>query len=389
MILLKSHLEVRDIDTDGVKAALKAQRIELPSWGFGDSGTRFAVFPWRGAARDVREKLADAAMVHRLTGVCPSVALHVPWDRQDDWLALRAHAESLRMSIGAINPNLFQEEPYKLGSLCHPNASTRRQAVAHVLECIDIAKVTGSKLISLWLADGTNYAGQDSLAGRKHRLTESLREVCAALSNDMRLLIEYKLFEPAFYSTDLPDWGTSYALSLKLGPQAQVLVDTGHHAQGTNVEQIVAFLLDEGKLGGFHFNDCSYADDDLIAGSVNPFQLFLIFHELVENSEAARDIAYMVDQSHYIESKMEAMVVSVLNLQSAYAKALIVDRRALAERQATGDVLGAHRVLVDGFETDVRPLLAEVREEMGLHPDPIIALKKSGYEERIARERST
>jgi L-rhamnose isomerase/sugar isomerase len=387
--LLKSQLEARHTDIEGVKAALKAQRIELPSWGFSDSGTRFAVFPWPGAARDVRERIADAAAVHRLTGVCPSVALHIPWDRVDDWPALKSHAESLGLSIGAINPNLFQDEAYKLGSLCHPDESVRRRALAHVLECVDVAKATGSRLVSLWLADGTNYAGQNSLAERKRRLEESLRIVSAALPDDMRLLIEYKSFEPAFYSTDLPDWGTAYALSLKLGPQAQVLVDTGHHAQGTNIEQIVAFLLDEGKLGGFHFNDRKYADDDLIAGSVNPLQLFLIFNELIQNAAAARDVACMVDQSHNIESKMQAMVVSVMNLQSAYAKALIIDRRALAERQDAGDVLGAHRVLVDAFETDVRPLLAQVRVEMGLQPAPLVALRESGYEERIARERGS
>ncbi len=387
--LLKSQLEARGVDLEKVKAALKNQSIELPSWAFGDSGTRFAVFPWPGAARDVREKLSDATFVNRLTGVCPSVALHIPWDLVDDWPALKAYAESSGLRIGAINPNLFQDEAYKLGSLCHPDASIRRQALAHVLECVNIAKKTGSRLISLWLADGTNYAGQDSLTARKRRLEESLREVYAALFDGMRLLIEYKSFEPAFYSTDLPDWGTAYALSLKLGPQAQVLVDTGHHAQGTNVERIIAFLLDEGRLGGFHFNDRKYADDDLIAGSVNPFQLFLIFNELVQSAEAARDVAYMVDQSHNIESKMQAMVVSVMNLQSAYAKALIVDRRTLAERQAAGDVLGAHRLLIDAFETDVHPLLAQVRIEMGLQPDPLLALHESGYEEKIARERGS
>ncbi len=228
----------------------------------------------------MREKLADAAMVHRLTGVCPSVALHIPWDKVDDWAELKGYAESLGMRIGAINPNLFQDEAYKLGSACHPDAAVRRQAVEHMLECVEIAKATGSTLLSLWFADGTNYAGQDSLRERKHRLLESLRQVYAAMPPEMRMLIEYKFFEPAFYHTDLPDWGTAYAMALKLGPQAQVLVDTGHHPQGTNVEQIVAFLLDEGKLGGFHFNARKYADDDLIVGSVNPFELFLIYNEL-------------------------------------------------------------------------------------------------------------
>jgi L-rhamnose isomerase / sugar isomerase len=385
--LLMANLADKGLNVEVIKQTLKSQHVETPSWGYGDSGTRFAVFPWPGAARDVREKLTDAAIVHRLTGVCPSVALHIPWDKVDDWAELKSYAESLGIRIGAINPNLFQDNAYKLGSTCHPEAATRQRAVEHMLECVEIAKATGSTLLSLWFADGTNYAGQDSLRERKHRLLESLRKVYSAMSPQIRMLIEYKFFEPAFYSTDLPDWGTAYAMALKLGPQAQVLVDTGHHPQGTNVEQIVAFLLDEGKLGGFHFNARKYADDDLIVGSVNPFELFLIYNEMTADPEVARDVAYMIDQSHNIEAKIEAMVLSVLNVQMAYARALIVDRRALVERQAAGDVLGAHRVLTDAFETDVRPLLAQVRIEMGLHPDPIAALKESGYEERTAKER--
>jgi L-rhamnose isomerase/sugar isomerase len=254
-----------------------------------------------------------------------------------------------------------------------------------VLQCIEIARATGSTVISLWLADGTNYAGQDSFAERHARLVDSLREVYAALPTGMRLLIEYKFFEPAFYHTDVPDWGTSYALAVKLGPQAQVLVDTGHHARGTNVEQIVSFLLGEGKLGGFHFNDRRYADDDLIAGSMNPFELFLIFHEL--HTGNGTNVSIMIDQSYNIEPKIEAMVQSVVNIQAACARALIVDRKTLSERQAAGDVLGAHRALVDVFETDVRPLLTQTRIEAGLPPDPIVALKESGYQERVARER--
>jgi L-rhamnose isomerase / sugar isomerase len=387
--LLATRLADGGLNVEGVKQALKAQRIETPSWGYGDSGTRFKTFPWPGAARDVRERLADAAMVHKLTGICPSVALHIPWDMVADWAELKAYGKSLGVSIGAINPNLFQDEAYMLGSVCHPGPAVRRQAVEHMLECVEIAEATESTLLSLWFADGTNYAGQDSLVERKHRLLESLRQVYAAMPADMRMLIEYKFFEPAFYHTDLADWGTAYAVALKLGPQAQVLVDTGHHAQGTNIEHIVALLLDEGKLGGFHFNARKYADDDLIVGTVNPFELFLIYNELVAAREAARDVAYMIDQSHNIEPKVEAMVLSVLNVQTAYARALIVDRATLAERQAAGDVLGAHRVLTDAFETDVRPLLAQVRVEMGLHPDPIAALKESGYEQKIAAERGT
>jgi len=388
-------LAARGVDVAAVKAALKAQRIETPSWGYGNSGTRFKVFPWPGAARTIQEKLQDAAQVHRLTGIAPSVALHIPWDQVDDWRALREYAASLGLTIGAINPNLFQDDAYQLGSLCHPDAQVRRRAVAHILECCQICQETGSTLLSLWLADGTNYAGQDDLRARKHRLQEALAEVYAALPTGVRLLVEYKFFEPAFYHTDLPDWGLAYATCLKLGPQAQVLVDTGHHAQGTNIEHIVAILLDEGRLGGFHFNARKYADDDLIVGSVNPFELFLIFNELVAAEHSgdptaaacARNVAYMIDQSHNIEPKVEAMIQSVVNCQVAYAKALLVDRKALAERQANGDVLGAHRVLLEAYETDVRPLLAEVREEMGLAPDPIAAYRASGYQEKIAAER--
>jgi L-rhamnose isomerase/sugar isomerase len=385
--VLAARLAERGLDIEGVKSALKAQRIETPSWGYGDSGTRFKTFPWPGAARNVRERLADAAIVHRLTGICPSLALHIPWDQVDDWAELRGHAESLGLCIGAINPNLFQEDAYRLGSVCHPDASVRRQAVEHILECVEIARATGSTLLSLWFADGTNYAGQDSFRQRKHRLLDSLRQVYAAMPAGMRMLIEYKFFEPAFYHTDVADWGIAYALATKLGPQAQVLVDTGHHPQGTNIEQIVAFLLDEGRLGGFHFNARKYADDDLIVGTVNPFELFLIYNELVAAGEAARDVAYMIDQSHNIEPKIEAMVQSVLNVQAAYARALLVDRKDLAQRQAAGDVLGAHRVLTDAFETDVRPLLAQVRVEMGLDPDPLAALRASGYEQKVAAER--
>ncbi len=393
--LLAGQLTDRGIEVEPVKVRLKQQHIETPSWGYGNSGTRFRVFPWPGAARTTKEKLADAAMVHNLSGVAPSVALHIPWDKVADWDDLKNHAETLGIKIGAINPNVFQEEIYKFGSICHADPSVRRRAIAHLRECIDIMKITGSRDLSLWFADGTNYAGQDNLRGRKQRMQEALAEVYAALPPNTRMLIEYKFFEPAFYHTDLADWGIAYATALKLGPQAQVLVDTGHHAPGTNIEHIVAFLLDEGRLGGFHFNNRKYADDDLIVGSVNPFELFLIFNELVaaetsnENVPAAcaKNVAYMIDQSHNIEPKIEAMVQSVINCQVALAKALLVNRQKLAERQAAGDVLGAHRELTLAYETDVRPLLAQVREEMGLHPDPIAALKASRYEEKIAAER--
>ncbi|GIV80872.1 MAG: hypothetical protein KatS3mg051_0226 [Anaerolineae bacterium] len=282
--------------------------------------------------------------MHRLTGVAPSVAIHIPWDKTDDWVALRQYAADLGLRIGAVNPNLFQEEQYKLGSLCSPDPKARESALAHMAECCQIMQQVGSDILSVWLADGTNYAGQDSLRERKHRLEEGLAATYKLLPPGSRMLVEYKFFEPAFYSTDLPDWGTSYAMCLKLGPQAEVLVDTGHHAHGTNIAQIVAFLLDEGRLGGFHFNARKYADDDLIVGSQDPFELFTIFVELVGAGERASRVAYMIDQSHNIEPKIEAMIQSVVNCQVAYAKALLVDFKRLAEAQLAGDVLGAHRV---------------------------------------------
>jgi L-rhamnose isomerase/sugar isomerase len=370
-------------------------RIETPSWGYGDSGTRFKVFAQAGAARTIQEKLADAAMVQRLTGVCPTVAVHIPWDHVDDWRALARDAAEQGVAIGAINPNLFQDDDYRLGSLAHPSAAVRRRAVEHVLECVRIAGAAGSKFVSLWLADGTNYPGQDDLRGRRRRLLDALREIHAALAADMRLLVEYKFFEPGFYHTDLADWGSAYSLCLEVGPQAQVLVDTGHHAQGVNIEHIVAQLLDCDRLGGFHFNARKYADDDLIVGSVNPYELFLIFCELVAAEDdpdpavaaCARQVGYMIDQSHNVEPKLEAMVQSVVNVQVAHAKALLVDRPRLREAQAAGDVLEANRALVAAYETDVRPLLADWRTRHGLGPDPIAALRASGYVERAARDR--
>src|SRR5258706_1050519 len=366
--------------------------LETPSWGYGDSGTRFKVFHWPGAARTLREKLADAAQVQRVTGICPSVAIHIPWDKEDDWQAVKEYAGSLGLRLGAVNPNLFQEDVYRFGSLCHFDKVVRQQAIEHVIECIHIAKVVGSDVISLWLADGTNYPGQDDLRRRRHRLLDSLQVIYAALPGGMRLLIEYKFFEPAFYSTDLPDWGTSLLMATKLGPKAGVLVDTGHHPHGTNIAQIVAQLLDEGRLGGFHFNDRKYADDDLIVGSVNPFELFCIFNEIAGaaaegNSNAGR-IAYMIDQSHNIEPKIEAMIQSVMNIQIAYAKSLLVDRAALRHVQKAGDVLAGYRELQAAYETDVRPLLAEVRRRQGLDVDPILALRSSGYVAQVARERA-
>lgn len=400
---LAESLTAQGVDLDSVKAALMTQHIETPSWGYGNCGTRFRVFPWPGAARDVYEKLADAALVHKLTGIASSVALHIPWDKParggiggvNEWIELKQYAQDLGIRIGAINPNVFQDEHYRLGSFCNPDAAIRRQAIDHMLECIEVMEIMGSDVLSLWFADGTNYAGQDSFRARKHRMEESLAEVYAALPQGCRMLIEYKFFEPAFYHTDIPDWGVAVTMAHRLGPQAQVLVDIGHHAPGTNIEYIVAFLLDEEMLGGFHLNSRKYADDDLIVGTVNPFELFCIFNELVAGEQAddpgvaerTRNVAFMIDQSHNVEGKIAPMIVSVLNCQVAYAKALLVDQVALAERQAAGDVLGAHRVLVEAYETDVRPLLAQVRVEMGLDPDPLAAFEAGGYADKLARER--
>ncbi len=330
---MKDSLGKQNIDIEAVLEHMQRFTVETPSWGYGDSGTRFKVFHWPGAASTLREKLDDAAQVQRVTGICPSVAIHIPWDREDDWQAVKEYASALGLRIGAVNPNLFQDDVYRFGSLCHFDQQVRQRAIEHVIECIQIAQEVGSDIISLWLADGTNYPGQDDLRRRRHRLLDSLQAIYAALPAGMRLLIEYKFFEPAFYSTDLPDWGTSLLMAQKLGSQAEVLVDTGHHPQGTNIAQIVAQLLDEGRLGGFHFNDRRYADDDLIVGSNNPFELFCIFNEIVgagsEGNANAGRIAYMIDQSHNIEPKIEAMIQSVVNIQTAYAKALLVDRAAL------------------------------------------------------------
>ncbi len=376
-------------DLATVRAALRAQHIETPSWAYGNSGTRFKVFAQEGVPRNAYEKIDDAAQVHRFTGVAPTVALHIPWDAVADYGDLARHAGEQGVGIGAINPNVFQEDDYRLGSVCHPDAAVRRKALDHLLECVDIMDVTGSADLSLWFADGTNYPGQDSIAARQERLSTALRAVYDRLGGEQRMLLEYKLFEPAFYTMDVPDWGTSYAHCLDLGPAAKVLVDTGHHAPGTNIEFIVAFLLGRARLGGFHFNSRFYADDDLMVGAADPYQLFRIMVEIVLGGglDKAAGIAFMLDQCHNIEPKIPALIRSVLNVQEATAKALLVDAEALRGFQAEGDVLAANAVLTDAFATDVRPLLASVREDMGVDPDPIAAYKRSGYFEKIRDER--
>ncbi|MFJ6730208.1 L-rhamnose isomerase [Streptomyces sp. NPDC091281] len=374
-------------DLAAVKAALKTQAVETPSWAYGNSGTRFKVFARPGVPRTAYEKVDDAARVHAFTGAAPSVALHIPWDRVDDWGALAKHADERGVRLGTVNSNTFQDDDYRLGSVCHPDAAVRRKAVRHLLECVDIMDATGSRDLKLWFADGTNYPGQDDIRARQDRLAEALTEVYARLGDGQRLLLEYKLFEPAFYTTDVPDWGTAYAHCLRLGPKARVVVDTGHHAPGTNIEFIVATLLREDRLGGFDFNSRFYADDDLMAGAADPFQLFRIMYEVVRGGGLCADVAFMLDQCHNIEGKIPAVIRSVMNVQEATAKALLVDRAALSAAQTAGEVLDANAVLMDAYDTDVRPLLREVREERGLDPDPLGAYRRSGWQQRIEAER--
>ena len=377
------------MDREGVKGVLREQKIELPSWAFGNSGTRFKVFAQPGVPRDPYEKIADAAQVHACTGVAPSVALHIPWDRVDDYAKLAAHAADLGVRIGTINSNLFQDDDYRLGSLTHPDRAVRHKAIAHHAECVEVMRQTGSADLKVWLPDGTNYPGQDDLRARQDRLAESLAEIYALLGPEHRLLIEYKFFEPYFYAMDIPDWGTSLLHCLALGERAKVVLDTGHHAPGTNIEFIVMQLLRAARLGAFDFNSRNYADDDLIVGSADPFQLFRIMNEIVA-ADALRPetrVTFMLDQCHNIEPKIPGQIRSVMNVQEATAKAVLVDGSALQEAQRAGDVLGAHGVLMEAYNTDVRPLLAEMRAEQGLGPDPMAAYAASGYTEKIAAER--
>jgi L-rhamnose isomerase/sugar isomerase len=377
------------IDPARVKEALRQQRIELPSWAFGNSGTRFKVFAQPGVPRTPYEKVEDASQVHAHTGVAPTVALHIPWDAVDDYADLGKHAADHGVQIGTINANVFQDDDYKLGSICNPDARIRAKALEHLLACVDVMDATGSRDLKLWFADGTNYPGQDSIAARQERLAEALAAVYRRLGPAQRLLLEYKLFEPAFYATDVPDWGTALVHCQALGERALVVVDTGHHAPGTNIEMIVALLLRARKLGGFDFNSRFYADDDLMVGAADPFQLFRIMHEVVRGGGYAPEagIAFMLDQCHNIEPKIPGQIRSVMNVQEATAKALLVDDEALEAAQLAGDVLGANAVLMDAYSTDARPLLAELREQSGLDPDPVAAYARSGYGERIVAAR--
>lgn len=368
---------------------LSEQTIELPSWAFGNAGTRFKVFTTEGVPRDPFEKVADAAQVHRYTGITPRVSLHIPWDETPDFGALREYAKEQGVALGTINSNVFQDDDYKFGSLTNSDPKVRQKAIDAHLHCIDVMNQTGSETLKIWLGDGTNYPGQDSINARQDRLADALQTIYKALSDEQRLLLEYKFFEPAFYSTDVPDWGTSLLHVLALGERAVVCLDTGHHAPGTNIEFIVNQLLRAGRLGAFDFNSRFYADDDLMVGAADPFQLFRIMNEIIQYGALDKDsgVNFMLDQCHQLEEKVPAEIRSALNVQEATAKALIIDTEALAAAQESHDVLAANGVLMDAFYTDVRPLLAELREEQGLDPNPVEAFMRSGYLEKIREER--
>jgi L-rhamnose isomerase/sugar isomerase len=374
---------------ESAKAVLRRLMIETPSWAYGNSGTRFKVFGQPGVPRDPFEKVADAAQVHRFTGSAPTVALHIPWDKVDNYEKLAKHAQDSGVQLGTINANVFQDDDYKLGSICNPDPKVREKAIDHLLDCVDIMDATGVQDLKLWFADGTNYPGQDNLRARQDRLSEALNVVYDRIGDRQRLVLEYKFFEPAFYSTDVPDWGTSYAHCLDLGSKAVVCVDTGHHAPGTNIEFIVAFLLRAGKLGAFDFNSRFYADDDLMVGAADPFQLFRILHEvnLGGGFDIGSPVSFVLDQCHNIEPKIPGQIRSIMNVQEAAAKALIVDQEALTIAQSSGDVLGSNAVLMDAYNTDVRPLLVELRNELNMDGNPMIAYAKSGYAEKIVADR--
>ena len=390
------------VKPEELREELAAFEIETPSWGYANTGTRFGKFLQASAALTFEHKLQDAAEVHRLTGITPRMAVHVLWDFPDGFdpdVVKLVQEHGLR--IGAINPNVFQDQCYRLGSFCNPDPAVRRRALQHCLDSVEIGRQAKSDVLSLWFADGTNYPGQDDIVRRKRCMAQGLAEVHKAMPDSMTMLIEYKPFEPASYHTDIPDWGTAALFARSAGERAKVLVDTGHHLLGTNVEQIVAILLDEGLLGGFHFNDRKFADDDLTAGSIAPYQLFLIFDEIVaaqarmakkgtvpeKRGQSPFSLAYMIDQSHNLKPKVEAMVQTVVTIQALYAKALLVNRKKLAEAQAAGDVVTAEECLRRAFFTDVESLLREVREEMGVPADPLAALRDSGYIEKRAAER--
>jgi L-rhamnose isomerase/sugar isomerase len=385
---------MQSLQIDRVCAALDRFRIELPSWGFANTGTRFGKFVQPAAATTIEEKFADAGHVHALTGACPTLALHVLWDFENgagSVPAVAALGERYGVRPGSINPNLFQDQAYKFGSLGNPAAAVRRRALEHIVESVHIAAALQSRDVSLWFADGSNYPGTASIRARKQWFEEGLRDAHASLTADQRLLVEYKPFEPAFYHTDIADWGMALLLARAAGPQARVLVDTGHHYLAQNIEQIVSWLLAEDMLGGFHFNDRRYADDDLTLGSIDPYQIFRIFHEIrsfEEDTGASADIAYMIDQSHNLKGKIEAMIQTVTVAQELHAKAALVDLERLRAAQARSEIVTAESLLQDAFATDVRPAIREWRSGKGLPVDPLRAFREGGYLERITSERA-
>jgi L-rhamnose isomerase/sugar isomerase len=381
-----------NVTWDYFRKSMGALVIEMPSWAVGNSGTRYGTFYQKGAARNIWDKIDDCAEINLVLGICPVMASHVNWDRTEDgrYGPVREYAESKGLRIGTVHPNTFIGQEYRYGSICSPIAEVREKTKEHFVDCVRIAREMGSKTLGMWIADGTNYPGQDDLRKRKHRLEEGLQALYKAMHKDMTLLLEYKPFEPFFYTTDVQDWGMSKLMCDKLGERAKVLVDLGHHLQGANIEQIVSILLDEGRLGGFHFNNGRYADDDLITGTARPYELFLIFKEIVDAGLDSLDtsITYMLDQSHNIEPSIEGIIYTVMLIQTYYAKALLIDRAALKEAQGENDVIGANRILMDAFNTDVEPMIAEVRLQLGLEdPDPLKAYRRGGYAMKIAEER--
>lgn len=383
------------IDAEALVQKVMAFGVAIPTWGVGTGGTRFARFPGPGEPRNVFEKIDDCAVIQRLARATPTISPHIPWDKVDDYAALREQAATHGLAFDAVNSNTFQDQPaqelsYKFGSLSHTDARVRAQAVAHNIECIEIGRKLGSKALTVWIADGSNFAGQSNLSKALDRYVDAMREIVAALPADWRVFLEHKLYEPAFYSTVISDWGTSFAVAQELGPKAHCLVDLGHHAPNVNVEQIVARLVRFGKLAGFHFNDSRYGDDDLDAGSVEPFRLFLVFNELIDAERGKAEgfaPAYMIDQSHNVTDPIESLMQSAIELQRAYAQALIVDRVALETAQEANDALGAHLELKRAFTTDVSSLLAIARLRAGGAIAPIAAYRASGYRAQKTKER--
>jgi len=390
--LMEQELCDRGINLEHIKTQLKEQIVELPSWAVGNSGTRYGTFRDKGAASTIWQKIDDCAEIQRCLGVTPVMASHTLWDKTDDghFAPVREYAKQKNMSIGTVHPNTFSGQEFRFGSICSPIESVREATKKHFRECVSIARELGSKTIGMWVADGTNYPGQDSLRERKHRLFDGLQALYSEMDPDMTLLLEYKPFEPFFYTTDVNDWGMSMLMCQKLGPKAKVLVDLGHHLAGVNIEHIIATLLDEQKLGAFHFNNRRYADDDLISGTVNPLEMFLIFKEIVDAGVDGLNntLTYMLDQSHNIENSLEGIIYSVMNIQTAFAKALLIDRSLLARYQAENNVVACNKVIMDAFNIDVEPLLAVIRLEMGLSDiDPLQNHRNSGYLKRVASER--